>query len=71
MRPDHASPLARGAPLFRVDAVRCPDNTVLYHDGLWGSAIWPWDGDPASLGRFDTDDRSSPSPRSARRRSAC
>ena len=46
--------------LFRVDAAAFPDNTVLYHDGIWGSAIWPWDGDPASLDRFDTDDRSIP-----------
>lgn len=33
---------------------------VLYHDGTWGSAIWPWDGDPTSLDRFDDDVRSVP-----------
>ena len=32
---------SRWSALFRVDAVRFPDNVVLYHDGLWGSAIWP------------------------------
>ena len=40
--------------------MRFPDNIVLYHDGLWGSAIWPWDGNPASLGHFDHEDRSIP-----------
>jgi Spermine/spermidine synthase domain len=46
--------------LFRVDALELPANTILFHDGIWGSAIWPWDGDPASLTRFDTEDRSIP-----------
>ena len=46
--------------LFRVDAQELPGLTVLYHDGTWGSAIWPWDGDPASLTRFDDDVRSVP-----------
>jgi hypothetical protein len=46
--------------LFRVDALALPENTILYHDGIWGSAIWPWDGDPTSLTRFDDDDRSIP-----------
>lgn len=48
------------SPLFRVDALELPANTILFHDGIWGSAIWPWDGDPASLTRFDTEDRSIP-----------
>ena len=46
--------------LFRVDALELPANTILFHDGIWGSAIWPWDGDPASLTRFDDEDRSIP-----------
>ena len=46
--------------LFRVDALALPENTILYHDGIWGSAIWPWDGDPTSLTRFDDNDRSIP-----------
>jgi MFS family permease len=60
VRPDTNIQASTWSPLFRVDAAAFPDNTVLYHDGIWGSAIWPWDGDPASLGRFDTDDRSIP-----------
>ena len=35
---------------------RCSATTY----GTWGSAIWPWDGDPASLDRFDDDVRSVP-----------
>ena len=46
--------------LFRVDALALPENTILFHDGIWGSAIWPWDGDPTSLTRFDDNDRSIP-----------
>ena len=60
VRPDTPITASEWSALFRVDAVAFPDNTVLYHDGIWGSAIWPWDGDPASLTRFDTDDRSVP-----------
>jgi spermidine synthase len=59
LRTDHVA-ASRWSALFRVDAVRFPDNVVLYHDGLWGSAIWPWDGDPASLAHFDHEDRSIP-----------
>ncbi len=46
---------AAGAAVFEL-----PEITVLYHDGTWGSAIWPWDGDPTSLDRFDDDVRSVP-----------
>ncbi len=60
LRPDLPIAASRWSALFRVDAVQFPANVVLFHDGLWGSAIWPWDGDPASLTRFDTDERSVP-----------
>lgn len=49
------------SPVFRVDAVQVTDETkLLYHDGLPGSAIYRYDGDPSSLTRFDTDPRSLP-----------
>ena len=47
--------------VFRVDAIGVvPGAKTLIHDGLLGSAIYKWDGDPASLGRFDSDPRSFP-----------
>jgi hypothetical protein len=47
--------------LFRVDVIDLsPDARVLLHDGLLGSAIWRFNGDPSSLGRFDHDPRSFP-----------
>jgi hypothetical protein len=60
IRPDTNVAASEWSALFRVDAVELPEITVLYHDGTWGSAIWPWDGDPASLDRFDDDVRSVP-----------
>jgi spermidine synthase len=60
LRPGADIDESRWSALFRVDAVRFPGNVVLFHDGLWGSAIWEWDGDPESLTRFDTDERSVP-----------
>jgi hypothetical protein len=48
-------------PVFRVDAVQLePQSALLLHDGNFGSAIYKWDGDIASLGRYDTDPRSLP-----------
>ena len=47
-------------PIFRVDAQELPDRLLLYHDGLLGSAIYAYDGDPASLARFDEDLRAFP-----------
>ncbi|HUW02011.1 MAG TPA: hypothetical protein VMW08_06660 [Acidimicrobiales bacterium] len=47
-------------PIFRVDAQELPDRLLLYHDGLLGSAIYRYDGDPASLARFDEDLRAFP-----------
>ena len=60
IRPGTDVAASEWSALFRVDAVDLPGITVLYHDGTWGSAIWPWDGDPASLDRFDDDVRSVP-----------
>ena len=60
IRPGSNVAASEWSALFRVDAVELPEITVLYHDGTWGSAIWPWDGDPASLDRFDDDVRSVP-----------
>ena len=49
------------SPVFRVDAVQVTDETkLLYHDGLPGSAIYRYDGDPSGLTRFDSDPRSLP-----------
>jgi spermidine synthase/MFS family permease len=60
VRPDTPIAASEWSALFRVDALELPLNTLLFHDGIWGSAIWPWDGDPNSLDRFDSDDRSIP-----------
>jgi len=47
--------------LFRVDVYDVsPDVRLLLHDALFGSGIWRWNGDPASLTRFDSDSRSFP-----------
>ena len=47
--------------VFRVDAVQgFGDLYVLHHDGLWGSAIWRYDGTPATTDRFLTDSRQIP-----------
>lgn len=43
--------------LFRVDAYDLGDLYFLFHDGMLGSAIHRYNGDPASLTRFDTDPR--------------
>lgn len=47
--------------LFRVDALQFnPNSYLLFHDGLAGSAIYRYNGDPTSLTRFDTDPRAFP-----------
>jgi MFS family permease len=51
------------SPIFRVDVVDVgPNIRLLYHDGLLGSVIQRYDGNPASLARFsyDTDPRALP-----------
>jgi hypothetical protein len=50
-------------PVFRVDVLEfdpTDPNRLLLHDATYGSAIWRWDGEVASLGRFDTDSRAIP-----------
>ncbi len=49
-------------PVFRVDVTEniLPGNRdlrVIHHDGLLGSTLHRYDGNPAPLGRFDTDVR--------------
>ena len=52
--------------VFRVDAVDLGnlggtgEHHILHHDGLWGSAIWRYDGTPATTERFETDSRQIP-----------
>jgi hypothetical protein len=56
------------SPVFRIDVWELPCTIctdggsvrLLLHDGLFGSAIYPWDGKVSSLTRFDTDPRSIP-----------
>ena len=48
------------SPIFRVDVVEVPDGRLLFHDGLVGSGIHPFDGDVSSLSRFETDPRMFP-----------
>ena len=48
------------SPIFRVDVLELMDRKLLYHDGLSGSAIYPFDGDAEALDRFETDIRSLP-----------
>lgn len=53
----------RWSPVFRVDVGLFFDTRqILYHDGLPGSVILQWNGDPASLAdfEFDQDPRSLP-----------
>jgi hypothetical protein len=49
-------------PIFRVDVFQFPGKRILYHDGLIGSSIYPWDGKNSSLKTFgfDTDLRALP-----------
>ena len=47
--------------VFHVDAVEgFGDLYLLHHDGLLGSAIWRYDGTPATTDRFLTDSRQIP-----------
>lgn len=61
IRPDTETLASDWGPVFRVDVTESlPGIRFLHHDGLFGSAIYEYDGDPASLSRFDTDPRSFP-----------
>jgi spermidine synthase len=49
------------SPIFRVDVAEVsPDARLLFHDGLFGSVIYRWNGDVSSLGRYQSDARSFP-----------
>jgi hypothetical protein len=59
----HGAPIVYSAwsPIFRVDVTQLgPDARILLHDGLLGSVMYRWNGDPATLGRYDTDPRLLP-----------
>jgi hypothetical protein len=61
--PETETLFSRWSPVFRIDVTGVPDNPamhVIHHDGLWGSSIHRFDGDLASLSRFDKDERSFP-----------
>jgi spermidine synthase len=50
-----ASAYRRWSPVFRVDVLETalsPGMKWLVHDGMVGSGLWPYDGDPASLARL-------------------
>jgi hypothetical protein len=48
------------SPIFRVDVTNLGNERLLFHDGLLGSAIYRYDGNPATLTRFNTDPRKLP-----------
>ncbi len=52
------------SPVFRVDVTKSlrPDDAVrvIHHDGIWGSTLQRYEGDPASLKHFDKDERAFP-----------
>jgi spermidine synthase len=48
-------------PIFRVDVLPLgPNAKMLSHDGAWGSGLWRYNGDPASLARYETEPRGLP-----------
>lgn len=51
------------SPVFRVDVVKAfaaAGGHMIVHDGMWGSLLAAYDGDPASFDHFDHDSRSVP-----------
>jgi hypothetical protein len=48
------------SPIFRVDVGNYMNERILFHDGLQGSGIFRYNGDPATLSRYDTDPRRFP-----------
>jgi hypothetical protein len=54
---------SRWSPVFRVDVLPSPLSEArrsIFHDGMMGSVLNRFDGDVASLGRFDADERAYP-----------
>jgi spermidine synthase len=66
MSPDESPVVlfSRWSPVFRIDVVESlfgPETAhVLSHDGMWGSVLPRYNGDPASLSRYDDDERAYP-----------
>ncbi len=61
--PDTETLFSQWSPVFRIDVTEAPGNPamhVIHHDGLWGSSLHRFDGNLASLARFDKDERSFP-----------
>jgi hypothetical protein len=59
-RNEHAAYSAWG-PVFRVDVIPVsPKASLLLHDGTLGSAMFKYNGDPATLTRYKTDPRALP-----------
>ncbi len=60
IRPDTQVLFSKWNPVFRIDVTESldPDVRIIHHDGLWGSTLQKYSGDPSTLGRFDTDERS-------------
>ncbi|MDQ1467125.1 MAG: hypothetical protein QOH10_1540 [Actinomycetota bacterium] len=59
-RNDHTAYSAWG-PVFRVDVVPVsPNASLLLHDGTLGSAMFKYDGNPATLTRYKADPRALP-----------
>jgi Spermine/spermidine synthase domain len=60
LRPDTPRLFSAWNPVFRIDvvAVLSPELRLIYHDGQPGSALHRFDGNVASLTRFQSDPRS-------------
>jgi hypothetical protein len=63
----HQIAFSRWHPVFRLDVLdptpefsRGQDFKLLVHDGTWGSVMSRYDGDPATLARYDRDARTLP-----------
>src|SRR5262245_14453464 len=57
LEPRNVIDFSRWSPVFRIDVSRLPDVDdrfrAILHDGLWGSSLFRFDGEPASLAHFD------------------
>jgi hypothetical protein len=53
------------SPLFRIDVRQGTNRRFLFHDGLLGSIMLQWDGNPATLTQFGFDDEIAALPFSA------
>jgi spermidine synthase len=64
IKPDTPKLFSEWSPVFRVDLTRFggeqDDVRLIHHDGQLGSTLHRWNGDVASLTRFDRDARSYP-----------